>query len=87
MAIDGSAFHSQRADSSRRHGDHPGHAETIFDHAKARRPKGPGKRHLNLTAFAERGEFALGLCFISDRERQRKALEVGSARVASVGCH
>src|SRR5215469_1395089 len=48
-----------------RHDDHPRHAETVGDHAKARREEGLAQRHLHLSAVGERAEqtISVGLVF------------------------
>jgi hypothetical protein len=55
------------ADYSRPHRNHPTDAETISDHAEARRPECFAERHTHLSAFCERRELAFGVSLVCGR--------------------
>src|SRR5215208_5221832 len=55
------------ASYSGRHRDHPANAETVGDHAEARRPERFGKWHPHLPAVRERSELAVSVGFIRSR--------------------
>src|SRR4029077_12266537 len=65
--------------------DHPGHAEAIGDHAKARREDGLGETHLQLSAGCKGAKPLLRLSSVCHREGQRNALEIGLALAPPVG--
>lgn len=54
---------------------HPADAETVLHHTETRRPKGLGQWHFYPTAVRQRGEDAIGVRFIGDRDGKGKAFE------------